>query len=90
MRRTLQGVHVLFIGASERPHAEALVKLARGAGVLTVADWEGALHAGTVLQFVKSEGRLRFEASLEGAERSGLRISSRLLAVASRVYSVRP
>ena len=58
--------------------------------MLTVTDWEGALRAGGVLNFVKSDGRVRFEASLEGAEKCGLKISSRMLAVASHVYAVRP
>jgi hypothetical protein len=89
--RDLAGAHVLFIGARERPRAAELIRAAHAAGVLTVTEWEGALRMGSVINFVTTaDGRVRFEISLEPAEKSNLKLSSRLLAVAQQVHSTRP
>jgi hypothetical protein len=42
-----------------------------------------------MVNFVRVEGRVRFEVAPEQAERRGLRISSRMLAVAHRVRAER-
>ncbi|APV48825.1 hypothetical protein BWI17_03510 [Betaproteobacteria bacterium GR16-43] len=87
----LKDTHVLFIGAKERSRAPEMIRAAQHAGVLTVTDWDGALRMGSVINFVTTpDGRVRFEISLEPAEKSRLRLSSRLLAVAQQVHSVRP
>jgi hypothetical protein len=87
----ISGVHVLFIGTRERVRAPELIRTAQNAGVLTVTEWEGALRLGSVINFVTTaDGRVRFEVSLEPAEKSRLRLSSRLLAVAQQVHSTRP
>jgi hypothetical protein len=88
---SLAGVHMLFIGSRERARAAELLKAAQAAAVLTVTEWEGALRQGSVINFVTTgDGRVRFEISLEPAEKSNLRLSSRLLAVAQQVHSTRP
>jgi len=85
------GLHMLFIGARERGRALELIRAAQHQGVLTVTEWEGALRLGSVINFVTSaDGRVRFEISLEPAEKSKLRLSSRLLAVAQQVHNTRP
>ena len=85
------GLHMLFIGARERARAPELIRAAQQQGVLTVTEWEGALRLGSVINFVTSaDGRVRFEISLEPAEKSKLRLSSRLLAVAQQVHNTRP
>lgn len=89
--RELTGMHVLFIGSRERARAADLIRAANAAGVLTVTEWEGALRMGSVINFVTtSDGRVRFEISLEPAEKNNLKLSSRLLAVAQQVHSTRP
>jgi len=50
-----------------------------------VTDAERGLAAGSVLNFVMLEHRVRFEVSLAAADRFGLRISAELLGVATRV-----
>ena len=79
------GLHVIFFGEGQ---ASALAEFAREAParpVLVVCEWEGALAAGAVVNFVRTAGRVRFEVAADTAERRGLRISSRMLAVAHRV-----
>jgi len=56
-------------------------------GVLTVTEGERGLESGSAINFVVAEDRVGFEVSLEAAERSGHRISSRMLAVARRVVA---
>ena len=57
--------------------------------MVIVADTAGALESGAALNFVEIDNRLRFEAAPAAAERSGLRLSSRLLGVAERVLKTR-
>lgn len=76
---------VLFIGAG-RNHALARDLEAIGdRPVLVVTDAEGALDKGSMINFRIVEERVRFEISLPAAERSGLVLSSRLLAAAMHV-----
>ena len=80
--QSLEGIHILFIGR-RAADAAAAVRAGQRLGALTVT--EGGLDAGGVINFVVEENRVAFEVSLEAAERSGHRISSRMLAVARRV-----
>jgi hypothetical protein len=57
---------------------------------LVVSESEGALTAGSVINFVIVNDRVRFEISLAEAARRGLRMSSRLLAVAQDVKTGTP
>jgi hypothetical protein len=81
------GVHMLFVG---RAAAASLPKLGAQPGLLVVSEAEGALEHGAMINFVGVDGRVRFEIAPEAAERRGLRISSRMLAVAQHVRPGRP
>jgi hypothetical protein len=76
--------HILFIPASERGR---LVHFIRAAGprTLVVTETQGALSHGSVINFVLVDGRVRFEVSLEAAEKRALKLSARMLAVAQSV-----
>lgn len=78
----LDGVQALFIGGDA---IEVLARLAPDAhrrSILLVTDSDGALGDGSVINLVVVDNRIRFEVSLEAAERSRLKLSSRMLAVA--------
>ncbi len=81
------GVHLVFFARGEAPRLRELQRLAPSQPILVVTEWEGALDAGAVVNFVRGDGRVRFEVALDHAERRGLHISPRMLAVAQ---SVRP
>jgi hypothetical protein len=51
---------------------------------------ETSLDAGGAINFVVADERVAFEVSLDAAERSGHKISSRMLAVARRVLPKAP
>ena len=81
----LAGVHILFVGRAESGRLGQIAQSALAQSVLTVTESEGALAQGSVINFIVAERRVRFEISLRSAERSGLKLSSRLLAVATQV-----
>lgn len=56
--------------------------IAKDAPVTLIAyGWAGALKQGSVINFLMDDGQIRFEISLEAAEKRGLKLSSRLIAV---------
>jgi hypothetical protein len=79
------GLQVLFLGRGQGARLAEIVRQAPTQPLLIVCEWEGALEAGAVVNFLHEGGRVRFEVALDSAERRGLRISSRMLAVAQHV-----
>ena len=79
---SLEGVQLLFVGRRVAD-PKAAIRAAQRQGALTVTETD--LEAGAAINFVVADERVAFEVSLEAAERSGHRISSRMLAVARRV-----
>jgi hypothetical protein len=55
-----------------------------------VTESHGALAQGSMINFVLVDRRVRFEVALDAAEKNGLRLSSRLLAVAQQVRTGSP
>jgi hypothetical protein len=82
---SLAGIHILFVGRAENARLDQLAQSAQPRSILTVSESDGALARGSVINFVLSGGRVRFEIALDSAEKSGLKLSSRLLAVAQQV-----
>ena len=80
-----RGVQLLFVGGSDPGRHAAAIAAAQKGGALVVTESERGLAAGAAINFVASNERIGFEVSLESAQKSGLRISSRMLAVARRV-----
>jgi len=86
--RSLEAVadaHMVFVGRAEIARLPQLAKLARARPVLILTDAPNALAQGSMINFILVERRVKFEIHLEEAERHGLKLSSRLLAVAQSV-----
>jgi hypothetical protein len=86
--RSLEGAtdaHMVFVGRAEIARLPQLAKLARTKAVLILTDAPNALAQGSMINFMLVERRVKFEIHLEEAERHGLKLSSRLLAVAHTV-----
>lgn len=79
---SLGGCHVLFVSRSEAERTGEVLARVAGKPVLTVADTEGFLQDGGVINFVLEGSKVRFLINQKAAERNGLRISSRLLRLA--------
>lgn len=76
---------MLYIGPDYDGDLVSLIARLRGRAVLVVTDRDGALDAGSMVNFLTQSGHIRFEVSLAAARQAGLTISSDLLAVAQRV-----
>jgi hypothetical protein len=77
------GCHVIFVPAGA--NASAYLGAARGTPRLTVGESPDFIQQGGLVRFYLDAGTVRFEINRERAERSGLRISSRLLQLARLV-----
>jgi hypothetical protein len=84
------GVQMVFVGRSVSTRLPELARAAQQQSVLLVSEVDGGLRMGSVINLVIVDGRVRFEVALDAAERSGLRLSSRLLALAQTVRPGRP
>ncbi len=78
-------VHLLFIGAEDLAATENLLAAVRQTPVLTVTETGRNLRTDSVINFRVVDERVRFDVSLEAAEKNNLKLSSRLLAVAYKV-----
>jgi len=82
---TLDGVHILFMRDPAFQEIADLIAGLKPDAMLIVTESPGALDLGSIVNFAVDEGRVRFDLSLEAAERRGLRLSSRLITVARQV-----
>lgn len=82
----LSGIQLLFVGAAADVELQRILRRVGGAPILTVSDGVAFAAHGGAIGLTTDRQRVRFEINLGAAERSGLRISSRLLTLASRVY----
>ena len=81
----VRGAHILFISPSEKKRLPMILSSLRGSSVLTVADTEGFLDAGGMIQFLNENDRVRFAISVEATSRAKLKMSSKLLSLAKVV-----
>jgi hypothetical protein len=78
-------VHLLFIGDDDLPDIEKALAAVRQMPVLTVTEIGRNVRQDSVINFRVVDERVRFEVSLDAAEKNNLKLSSRLLAVAYKV-----
>ena len=81
----LDGIHILYLGDGYVARAGAMIEQASARSVLVVTESDDALSRGSVINFRLVDERVRFDISLESAEKSGLRVSSQLLSLAASV-----
>ncbi len=77
--------HVLFIGAAERLRLNKALEKLKTMPILTVGESEAFGRAGGIAWFRLEGNKVRFVINLDAARRAGLKISSRLLGVATVV-----
>jgi hypothetical protein len=86
-RDELNGFHILFISASEQRHLADILRKLESSSALTVSDLDGFCAAGGMIAFVTDNERIRFEVNADIAQRRGLKISSKLLSLATNVHT---
>ena len=77
---------MLFVGHAQGEREARLLAAVRDLPVLTVSDTNDFAVRGGGIEFVRENNRLRFDVNVPGAERAGIKVSSRLLKVARRVH----
>jgi len=85
--KELGDAQMLYIGPSFIGDVRAFIAHVP-AHVLVVTDTGEGLEDGSAVNFMLVDRRVRFEISLNAAERAGLKVSSELLSVAARVLGV--
>jgi len=85
--KEVRGCQVLYISSSERKTAERILSTLTGSSVLTVGEMTQFAEHGGMIQFSLEDQRVHFEINLDAASRAGLKISSKLLALAQIVKS---
>ena len=78
----LKGCHVVFIPASMKAKEPEALAEVKGLGILTVGETDDFIQQGGMINFVVENSRIRFEINDAAARRAGLKISSKLLALA--------
>jgi hypothetical protein len=81
----LSGLHILFIGRIEKGHVVETLAEAKNQPLLTVTESEEAHALGSMINFVVSNDRLRFQVALTPVNISHLKISARMLTAAYKV-----
>jgi hypothetical protein len=76
--------HILFISASEKKRLAEIFDGLHGKSVLTVSETDGFTEAGGMINFVAEGNKIRFQINDAAAKGAGLKISSKLLSLASR------
>lgn len=77
--------HLLFICPSEKERFKEIINSLKDNSVLTVADTQGFLESGGIINFVIEENKVNFEINVAAAEHAKLKIRSQLLRLAKRV-----
>jgi YfiR/HmsC-like len=84
--RDIQDCHVLYISSSERKTVGQIFSTLKGTNVLTVGEMSQFALNGGMIQFTLVDRQVQFEINLDVASQGGLKISSRLLALARIVH----
>lgn len=80
-----KGSQILYIAATEVPRMAEVLATVDALPVLTVSDAPGFATHGGMLGFMKLGEKVRFEVNLAHAERTGLKLSAKFLALAHLV-----
>jgi hypothetical protein len=76
--------HILFISASEKARLPGILAALRTASVLTVGETDRFTETGGMINFVRQGNKFRFQINEVPAKSAGLKISSKLLSLATR------
>ena len=81
-RQDLRSCHLIFVPASEMAAYADAARALGGLSVLTVGESSGFAEQAGMINFVIKDGHVHFEVNPSAAERSHLRVSSKLLQLA--------
>jgi hypothetical protein len=88
--QTNPGCNILFLSRDEGRRQSAILRELRDQPILTVGETESFLSDGGMIRFRFEADRIRFDINLTAADSAHLKISSRLLLLATSVTGGRP
>lgn len=88
--QAIPGCNILFLSRDEGDRQPAILRDLRDQPVLTVGETESFLSEGGMIRFRIAADRIRFDINLTAAESAHLKISSRLLLLATSVIGRPP
>ncbi|MGK5078686.1 YfiR family protein [Janthinobacterium sp. HLX7-2] len=83
----LAGLHVLYLGALDKPALQEMLAASRGLALLTVSDSDEVYAMGSMINFVMADDKVRFDVALKPVAQAHIRISARMLLAAYRVQT---
>jgi len=86
----LADCQMVFVADSETGRLEAILRRLQRKPVLVISDTPGAAQRGSMINFFKENGKVRFEFNVAAAEYANLRLSAKLLQVGRIVMPGRP
>lgn len=81
--REIKNCHILYIGSEDPDRVKAIIAQTQNQSILTVSDSPNFLRWGGMVRFYTEKGKIRLEINSDAAKSAGIRISSKLLSVAS-------
>ena len=84
-QQNIQGCNILFLSRDEGRRQVAILRSVRGLPILTVGETNEFLADGGIIHFQLDGDKIRFDINASAADSSRLKISSRLLLLASSV-----
>ncbi len=83
--QAFQGCNIVFLSRSESRRQAAIISGLRGLAILTVGETDNFISDGGMIRFHVDGDRVRFDINANVADSAHLKISSRLLLLATSV-----
>jgi hypothetical protein len=77
----VEACHAVWIAPAGDAQVRAVLARTSGKPILTLGDTDGFAERGVLINLRRESARIGFEVNLEEAKKSGLKLSSRLLAL---------
>jgi hypothetical protein len=77
--------HILFVSAAEQQRSPNLLAKLNDANILTVGESDDFLERGGIINLARRDQKIALEVNLTGADKARIKVSSKLLGVASIV-----
>jgi hypothetical protein len=84
---SLRSCHLLYLAGVTPAQTTRILASVADMPMLTISDMEHFAEAGGIVQLFVDEGRMRFGLNLESAKHARLQLSSRLMALATRLWN---
>jgi hypothetical protein len=84
----IEGCKLLFVCSSEKGNLLKIIKELKGSRTLTVADVDGFLKYGGMINLVKVKKKIRWEINRTPLKKANIRLSSQLLRSAVKIVEI--